>query len=591
MERKIKVITLCSGYDSQCMALERIRRDFGIDYELVAWSEIDKYAIQAHDACFPEYKGRNLGDMTMIDWTQIKEDIDLLVYSTPCQSISNAGLQHGFKRDSGTRSSIIWSTLDAIDALRPRYLLLENVKAMVSQKFMPDFKLWCGALEERGYTNHWQVLNAKEYGVPQNRERVFMLSTRDGEHFEFPKGFELKKRLKDVLEENVDERYYLREKLIERIFIDFQPNSNEEIKVIGNTNPSGHGIGGQVYSTDGLAPTITTNKGEGPRIMETVKPKRLFNIFGKVNSSQDGIILSPEGISKCLTSGHNNTPKILESKSIISKETKYGNKRVQALVDSGKIKGDRVQFLDAYNQSVSDDIAGIIRTTIDSSNMHFITEPQVLTPKRTEYGKKVRKEYESGNLQESRHNMTELRPREDGICNTLITVQKDNLLVEPFIKQYPRGFNDGFEYKDGYAPTVTRSSFENNNFVVEPTLKIPQATEKGYVEVKPGSIFDGSYPESKTRRGRVQGDGQICPTITANGEPLNYYGYDFRIRKLSERECFRLMDVEEGYIDRIQDARISRTQQYKLAGNSIVVSCLYYIFKNLFIGYEKTTLF
>lgn len=170
----INVITLCSGYDSQCMALNRIKEEYGLEYNLIAWSEIDRYACEAHDAVFPQYKGRNLGDMTSIDWTQIKEDIDLLVYSTPCQSISNAGLQHGFKKDSGTRSSIIWSTLDAIDVLRPKYLLLENVKAMASKKFMPDFRLWCQALEERGYTNYWEVLNAKDFGIPQNRERVFL---------------------------------------------------------------------------------------------------------------------------------------------------------------------------------------------------------------------------------------------------------------------------------------------------------------------------------------------------------------------------------------------------------------------------------
>lgn len=104
---KINVITLCSGYDSQCMAMERICKDFGLSYDLVAWSEIDKYACIAHDAVFPQFKGRNLGDMTTIDWTTIKESIDLLVYSTPCQSISQAGLQHGFVEGSGTRVSLI----------------------------------------------------------------------------------------------------------------------------------------------------------------------------------------------------------------------------------------------------------------------------------------------------------------------------------------------------------------------------------------------------------------------------------------------------------------------------------------------------
>lgn len=97
-DRPLRVVTLCSGYDSQCMALERLKEAFpGFDYELVAWSEIDRYAIQAHDAVFPQWAGRNLGDMTNIDWSGVEGDIDLLVYSTPCTSISNAGKQEGFR--------------------------------------------------------------------------------------------------------------------------------------------------------------------------------------------------------------------------------------------------------------------------------------------------------------------------------------------------------------------------------------------------------------------------------------------------------------------------------------------------------------
>lgn len=132
----LKVVTLCSGYDSQCLALSRL----GVEYDLVAWAEIDKYAIQAHNALFPQYADRNLGDITKIDWEREPYDIDLLTYSTPCQSISSAGLQHGIKKGSGTRSSNIWSVLDCIRAKRPKYLVMENVSAFVSQKFIGDFK-------------------------------------------------------------------------------------------------------------------------------------------------------------------------------------------------------------------------------------------------------------------------------------------------------------------------------------------------------------------------------------------------------------------------------------------------------------------
>lgn len=135
-----------------------------------------------------------------------------------CQSVSQAGLQHGFTEGSGTRSSIIWNVRDAVVEKRPKFLCLENVKAMVSGKFVGLFNLWQLELERLGYRNFAEVLNAKDYGVPQNRERIFLVSIRDDgdlPRFFFPKSFPLERRLKDVLEENVDEKYYLSDKMIE----------------------------------------------------------------------------------------------------------------------------------------------------------------------------------------------------------------------------------------------------------------------------------------------------------------------------------------------------------------------------------------
>lgn len=225
-DNPLRVVTLCSGYDSQCLALERLKRDYPqFDYTLIAWSEFDpetpkrpiekQPAVVAHNALFPLWADRNLGDMTKIDWTKVP-DFDLLFYSTPCQSISNAGLQHGFVEGSGTRSSIIWNVRDAIKIKRPRYACLENVKAMVSKKFLPMFNLWQSELAKHGYTNHPQVLNAKDYGVPQNRERIFLVSIHgENQPYYFPEPFELKLRLKDVLEDKVDEKYYLSDKMLE----------------------------------------------------------------------------------------------------------------------------------------------------------------------------------------------------------------------------------------------------------------------------------------------------------------------------------------------------------------------------------------
>lgn len=227
-ENPLRVVTLCSGYDSQCLALNRLKEVYPeFDYELIAWAEYDpeskaplerQPAVIAHNALFPQWSDRNLGDMTKIDWEKVA-DFDMLFYSTPCQSISAAGLQHGFTEGSGTRSSIIWNVRDAVKTKRPKFLCLENVKAMVSGKFVGMFNLWQTELARLGYANFAQVLNAKDYGVPQNRERIFLVSIRmdgwmDGCSYHFPSPFPLERRLKDVLESNVDEKYYLSDERI-----------------------------------------------------------------------------------------------------------------------------------------------------------------------------------------------------------------------------------------------------------------------------------------------------------------------------------------------------------------------------------------
>jgi len=264
-QNPLRVVTLCSGYDSQCLALNRLREAYpDFDYRLVAWSEWDpessaptdrQPAVIAHKALFPDTAGLNLGDMTKIDWTKV-EDFDLLFYSTPCQSISQAGLQHGFTEGSGTRSSIIWNVRDAVKEKRPKFLCLENVKAMVTEKFVGMFNLWQLELERLGYRNFAEVLNAKDYGVPQNRERIFLVSIRDDgdlPRFFFPQPFPLERRLKDVLEENVDEKYYLSDEMLER-----------------------------------------------------------FQQDGRVNSSQDGVISDRDGVSQCHSAGHGNCPKVID---------------------------------------------------------------------------------------------------------------------------------------------------------------------------------------------------------------------------------------------------------------------------------------
>ena len=215
-ENPLRVFTAFSGYDSQCLALNRL----GIDYDLVGWSEIDPAAIKAHNALLPQYEERNYGDISKIDWSQVP-DFDLFTYSSPCTDFSNAGAQARGEEGSGTRSSLLWECRKTILAKKPKYLLFENVKALVSDKFLYLFEKWCKELESYGYANYYQVLNSKDYGVPQSRERIFMVSIlkTDDEpdpYYEFPRPVPLTKCVEDILEDNVPEKYYMKQEVTDR---------------------------------------------------------------------------------------------------------------------------------------------------------------------------------------------------------------------------------------------------------------------------------------------------------------------------------------------------------------------------------------
>lgn len=416
------------GYNSQGLALNRLKQHFpDFDWVCVGRSEIDKYAIQAADALFPEAKDKNWGDISKISWKDVP-DFDLFTMSSPCQDFSTAGLQKGGVEGSGTRSSLLWECRKAILAKKPKYIVFENVKALVSQKFLPYFIKWQNELASYGYSNFAKVLNASSYGIPQNRERIFMVSILDeNASYHFPKPFPLDKRLKDVLEEDVDEKYYLSKKLVDYVF---------------------------------------SNGG------------KLGNIQGAI-----GVHDNDDDVANTVTAQYWKTPR-------------QGN-------------------------YIKEHIACAMRGR----------EVQCLTPKRTEYGKKVRKEYESGDLKESRHNIQRLEPRIDGVCNTITSVQKDCLVIEPKILSYTRDAN--------------------------------------------GKVVDRHFKDvANTIHGGTGGGGNTDSYVVETG---------YRIRKLTERECFRLMDVDDVDIDKIQAAGISKSQQYKMAGNSICIGVLYHIFRKLFI--------
>ena len=447
-DRPLKVATAFSGYDSQKMALERLHNAFpDFCFELVAWSEIDENAIAAHNAIFPEDKSKNLGDISKIDWAKAP-DFDLFTYSFPCQDISAAGKQSGFEEGTGTRSSLLWECKKTIEAKKPRYLMMENVKALASAKFLPFLRQWQRWLHGQGYENFTQVLNACDYEVPQNRERVFMISILRTDNnpypsYYFPKKLKLEKRIKHILEQNVDESYYLSQKALEyfcragqRVDDNFLKQAAEP-KIAASRGRGEFNRQQLEINESGTSNTLTSVSKDNLLI----EPK--VNIVGQYDSSQNSRIIDTEGISYCVTNGH-------------------------------------------------------------KDGMPKIIEPNVLRQERTEQGKLIRKLSKGDKGIKFNGGNKEFCPRTDGLSNTLSTSTKDNMLAVPELR---------------------------------------------------------------------------C----IEGCMVDKYGNRYRVRKLTPKECFRLMDVSDEDINKMESSGVAKTNLYKLAGNSIVVACMFHIFRKLFV--------
>lgn len=226
----LKLLSLFTGIGAFEKALERLN----IDYELVGFSEIDKFAIKSYCAIHNVPENKNLGDITKINIDKIL-DFDLLTWGFPCQDISIAGRMEGIKK--GTRSGLYYEGYKILKAKRPGISIIENVKNLTSKRFKEQFETILKDIEELGYNNYWQVLNAKNYSVPQNRERIFIVSIRkdiDKNNFVFPSPVELKLKLKDLLEDTVDDKFYLTENGIGRLI----KKNNKLLKDCQNPNIS-----------------------------------------------------------------------------------------------------------------------------------------------------------------------------------------------------------------------------------------------------------------------------------------------------------------------------------------------------------------
>lgn len=307
INKPIRLIELFAGIGSQAKALKNI----GADFEHYKVVEFDKYAIASYNAI-------HRTNFVTQDITKIKgsdlEIVDtnkycyIMTYSFPCQDLSVAGKQAGMTKGSSTRSGLLWEVERLLNETKelPQILLMENVPQVHGKKNIQDFEKWIEFLQSKGYSNYWKDLNAKDYGIPQNRNRTFMVSILGSYEYEFPKPFELKLRLKDMLEENVDEKWYLTEQQKENIkkssFVQTQRKiqrkdvcdtllardwKDPKVIVLGNYSPSNHNAS-RIVDSSGIAPTVMENHGTVTAIIkDDIQRKMIPNEYWRLMGFTD----------------------------------------------------------------------------------------------------------------------------------------------------------------------------------------------------------------------------------------------------------------------------------------------------------------
>ncbi|MFR6215323.1 MAG: DNA (cytosine-5-)-methyltransferase [Coprobacillus cateniformis] len=553
-------------------------------WELVNFCEFDKYATKSYCAIHDVDESKNLGDITKVDETEL-DDFNMICGGSPCQDFSVAGKQkgsvwtckdcgheynpltvHWSKRDccpnckseniEKTRSSLLVEYLRVVRANKPNFGIYENVKNIVGKQFKDTtFKLFTDELEEYGYNVYWKVLNAKNYGIPQNRERVYLLFIKkdlDNGKFEFPEPFDNGLRLKDLLEDKVDEKFYISDEKVNR----FITNLNDKNSLL--YDPCQVKREGKSREYSEYAPTLTSRDYKDPRLVNENVVRQVGNISdcnGAWDNPQVGRVYDVSGCSPTLNtcSGGGHEPKV-----ITGIDKSYNNPK----------------FIETANCITSREDRGV--SNRESEGTAVLETPNISYCLDSNYYK--------------------------------------GTTIEQYMNKHRR-----------------QLIVENNK------VAIRQATKQGYIECEVGGVADLSYPDSKTRRGRVQDNGNTCPTITAtetgicriepkerffkqaletlnendcnSGDTINAFnkhvdksGYsptlttrpegfktailpvtdDIRIRKLTPKECFRLMGFSDENFDAAQKAGVSNSQLYKQAGNSIVVDVLYYIYVELY---------
>lgn len=483
-------------------------RKIGYDFEK-GKSKIPRLKKDKLDYLFKgSYLLNNLGDISSIDPNDI-EDFDIFNLSFCCQDLSNAGKQKGLKNEDGTptRSGLIVPSLKLARAKKPKYIMIENVKALIQKKFIDDFYDIINELMDMGYNCYYPTkedkkgneiptcLNSKNFGIPQNRERIFVYAIRkdiDDGDFTFNYGDDMGIRLKDILEDRVDEKYYLSNEIQKRFKLNGKEDTeHNELNVVGSSAPECRTIGQRdmTYGVNGVMSTLTATDYKQPKqILDNNIPE-----YEKLKRTLDK--LDDSGVTVC------------EQRS---------DKRV---IENGAIRG-------RYN--------------------------------------------EEGKIEQ------QLELRNDGLTNTLTTVEKDNVLIE----NTNRVNRMGGVFDTGKSTHQAGSVY--NDSCLSPTIDTMQVGYRQPCIQVIGKLECKGWHDIETR---VYSEEGIAPTLETHNRGKYMDKSQYRIRKLTPLECWRLQGFDDEDFYHAQELGISDSALYKQAGNSITMNVLYYQFKNLFKKY------
>ena len=530
IDKPIRLIELFAGIGAQAKALENL----GVDFEHYRICEFDKYAVKSYNAIhgtafepsdITKLKGMDLGI----------EDTDkycyIMTYSFPCQDLSNAGNGKGMTKGSGTRSGLLWEVERLLTETEnlPQILVMENVPQVIGAKAMPDFAQWIAFLDELGYKSKYALLNAKDYGIPQNRERCFMVSCLGDYFYEFPAKMPLKKRLKDMLEERVDERFYLNDRALNGVL---------------NTSFKSAMLDGRVAHNVGITPLCARDY-KDPKLVVEEEPKlmQVAQLTDKKYNEMTGRVYSGDGLWDTIRTmqGGCLEPKIVDAM--------YDNREPRVYSTLAPQRRSERHGLD-------------------------VVEPLALD----EQNRCIRK---------------------DGTCGCIVTdgssPKHNNRVIEPIIWD---GFNQRIRTDSECVGTITQNVGadlkRNGQGVIEPMDKYDLSERmKRYINSydEKYKVSDGNLIVNReiavaktTREGSTRADASdyISTDLEDNKNIAGMDCVPFRIRKLTPKECWRLMGFTDEDVDNAVAIGISNAQLYKQAGNSIVVQVLEAIFKQMF---------